>query len=68
MVLVRFVKMRLTCMVLLRFGCSIYKNLSSDKNLATTQDKYTCSKAKYNPENPPNNRNKTKETHKMTIV
>ena len=27
-------------MVLFRFGCSIYKNLSSDENLATTQDKY----------------------------
>ena len=32
------VKMRLTYMVLFRY--SIYKNLSSDENLATTQDKY----------------------------
>ena len=46
-------KMRLTCMVLFRFGCSIYKYLSSDENPATTQEKYTCTKAKYNPEPPP---------------
>ena len=58
-------------MVLFRFGCSIYTNLSSDENLATTQGKYTCIKATYNPEPPPpkkQNRNKLKETHKVTIV
>ena len=35
-------------MLLYRFGCSIYKNLSSDENLATTQDKLT--NTKYYPE------------------
>ena len=49
-------------MVLFRFGYSIYKNLSSDENLATTQ---TNTETKYNPETPQNNRNKLKNTQSI---
>ena len=44
-------------MVLFRFGCSIYKNLSSDENL---QQHRTNTKTKYNPRNPQKQRKQTK--------
>ena len=46
--------------VLFRFGCSMYNNLSSDENL---QQHRTNTKTKYNPRKQPNkNRNKLKNT------
>ena len=52
-------------MVLLRFGCSIYKNLSSDENFSNNTGQ--IQRQNIIPEPPPPKKKPQQNTHKVTI-